>query len=202
MTSINRKDGREMAVRERLITAATAIFSQKGYAVSTVREIVAAAGVTKPALYYYFRSKEGIYLELMNAALGKFESLLSAARAEQGAAGERILLLCDRLLVLLMDNMDVARVLYAIHYGPSQGTPAFDCHIFHFKFRDAVRELVSEGAKKKEFRSGSAEDMTWAVLGAVNIAIEVELCHPELSLGREGLRRVLTIILEGLRAPV
>jgi AcrR family transcriptional regulator len=190
-----------MAVRERLLTAATAIFAQKGYAVSTVREIVAAAGVTKPALYYYFQNKEGIYLELMHATLLQFEELISAARLEQGAAGERILLLCDRLLVRLLENIDVARVMYSIYYGPPQSTPAFDCHIFHFKFRDAVRELIGEGIQEKEFRSGNVEDMTWAVLAAINIAIEVELCHPEMSLGREGLRRLLSLILDGLRTP-
>ena len=62
-----------MAVRERLLTGATELFTRKGYAATTVREIVAAAGVTKPVLYYYFRNKEGIYLELIRGAFAKFE---------------------------------------------------------------------------------------------------------------------------------
>jgi AcrR family transcriptional regulator len=38
--------------------------------VSSVREIVALAGVTKPVLYYYFRNKEDIYLALIYKAMG------------------------------------------------------------------------------------------------------------------------------------
>jgi hypothetical protein len=45
------------------------------------------------------------------------------------------------------------------------------------------------------------EDMTWAVIGAINVAMEVELGHPEMEemkLGREGLGRVLNLIFQGL----
>jgi hypothetical protein len=38
----------------------------------------------------------------------------------------------------------------------------------------------------------------WAVVGAVNVAMEVELCHPKQSLGRDGVRRVLELVLEGV----
>jgi len=38
----------------------------------------------------------------------------------------------------------------------------------------------------------------WAVIGAVNVAMEVELCHPPQSLGRDGVRRVLETVLEGI----
>ncbi len=52
----------DSSVRQRLLRAASDLFAQKGYAATTVREIVAAVGVTKPVLYYYFGSKEGLYL--------------------------------------------------------------------------------------------------------------------------------------------
>ncbi len=41
-------------------------------------------------------------------------------------------------------------------------------------------------------------DMTWAILGAINVAIEVQLWHPEQSTGRKGLVRVLKLIFEGI----
>ncbi len=189
----------DMAVRDRLLTVAAELFARKGYAATTVRELVAAAGVTKPVLYYYFRNKEGIYLELMRASLAKFEAVLDSSRVEAGGASGKILNLCDRLMILLKDNIRIARVMYAIFYGPPQGAPYFDTDVFHFKFQDAVQELINGGIKDGEFRKDNAADMTWAVLGAVNIAIEIELSHPDLSLGREGLARVLTVTFDGLR---
>ncbi len=68
------------------------------------------------------------------------------------------------------------------------------------KFQEAVRRLIEEGIRKGEFRKGNPDDMTWAVIGAINVAMEVHLGHPELQLGREGLARVLKIIFQGISA--
>jgi hypothetical protein len=57
---------------------------------------------------------------------------------------------------------------------------------------------VEEGIRKGEFRKGDAEDITWAILGAVNVVMEVQLGHPEMGLGSEGLARVLNLIFQGL----
>lgn len=199
MTAEQGADKQDIGVRERLMTAATELFARKGYASTTVREIVDAAGVTKPVLYYYFQNKEGIYLELMGESFVKFEALLNKARNEIDQASRKIFALCDNLMVLLGENLQVARVMYAIYYGPPQGAPFFDCNVFHFKFQDTIQEFINEGIKKGEFRDGNALDMTWAILGAANIAIDIELSHPDMALGREGLARVLTVIFDGVR---
>ena len=47
------------------MNAAMELFARKGYTGSSIREICQAAGVTKPVLYYHFRSKEQLYQELM-----------------------------------------------------------------------------------------------------------------------------------------
>ena len=57
----------EVSVRQRLMDSAVLLFTNRGYAATSVREIVEMAGVTKPALYYHFESKEGIYLAIVAA---------------------------------------------------------------------------------------------------------------------------------------
>ena len=56
----------EVSVRQRLMDSAVLLFTTRGYAATSVREIVEMAGVTKPALYYHFDSKEGIYLAILD----------------------------------------------------------------------------------------------------------------------------------------
>jgi len=46
----NRAEPENGSARQRLLAAATDLFTQRGYAATTVREIVGAAGVTKPVL--------------------------------------------------------------------------------------------------------------------------------------------------------
>lgn len=50
--------------REKILTCAIHLFYQKGYDAVGVQEIATAAGITKPTLYYYFKSKLGL-LEAM-----------------------------------------------------------------------------------------------------------------------------------------
>jgi AcrR family transcriptional regulator len=189
----------DISVRERLLAAATELFSRKGYSATTIREIVAAAGVTKPVLYYYFQSKEGIYLELMSGAFSKLDALIETSRDEGGSATERLLTLSDRVFSLFMDNLEGARLMYSIYYGPHQGAPFFNFDAYHLKFQDAIRLLVKKGMHLGEFQKGNAEDRVWAILGAVNVAMEVQLSHPEMAIDRKGLARILELILRGFQ---
>ncbi len=194
----NQAESADGSVRQRLLEGAAELFTQKGYASTTVREIVAAAGVTKPVLYYYFRNKEGIYLELMRGSFAKMDELLAGSAGIQGSVTQRVLRLCDRLYSLFMEHIKVARVMYAIYYGPHQGAPFFDFDSYHNKFREALQRLMEEGVRKGEFRKGNPEEMAWAIIGAVNVAMEVHLTHPEWALGSEGLARVLELIFQGI----
>jgi TetR/AcrR family transcriptional regulator len=188
----------DQTVRQRLLASAAELFARKGYASTTVREIVEAALVTKPALYYYFRNKEGIYLELMREAETRFNILLDSARKEIGEVKSRILRFSEQVFQLFLDQIELARVGISIHYGPAQGTPFFDFDAFHLKFRGLIERLIREGIRKGEFRKGNVTEMTWAVIGAINVAIEVQLWHPEKSIGRKGLVRVLKFVFEGI----
>jgi TetR/AcrR family transcriptional regulator len=186
------------AVRERLLEMATQLFARKGYAAATTREIVGAAGVTKPVLYYYFRSKEGLYLELIQRAFKEFENVVDTSIMGSGSIEQKILRLCDQIFDLVLKKIEVVRLVYAFYYGPPQGAPFFDFDAVHQRLFEAIQQLVTEGMRKKELREGKVEDMVWAIFGAVNITIENELCHPERELGHVGLRRILRLLFQGI----
>lgn len=188
------------SVRRKLLAGAAELFTRKGYAATTVREIVAAAGVSKPVLYYYFKNKEGIYLELMRETFTKADGLLASALEERGTVTKKLMRFFDQAFSLFLEKIQGVRVMYAIYYGPHQGAPFFDFEAYHLRIQQTIRRLVEQGIRKGEFRRGNAEDMTWAILGALNVAIEVHLGHPEMSLGRQGLARVLKVILQGIGA--
>jgi AcrR family transcriptional regulator len=68
----------EVAVEEmpenalRILDSAVRLFARKGFAATSVREIVQEADVTNPMLYYYFDSKEGLFsflIDLMHREL-------------------------------------------------------------------------------------------------------------------------------------
>lgn len=187
-------------VRRRLLEAATDLFTRKGYAATTVREIVAAAGVTTPVLYYYFESKEGLFLKLMEEPWSRFRSGLDSARESGQTAQEKLRGACHTIHWLFQESIGLAKLMYAIYFGPPQGAPAFDCDVYQDKLCQTVRELVEEGSREGEFVEGDPESMMWAVIGALNVALELELSHPERALGAAGLDRVLDVVFRGMAA--
>lgn len=184
--------------RERLLASATQLFNRRGYAATSVREIVDAAGVTKPVLYHYFGSKEGIYLEIMHRFLGHFEERLSVFRSRGGCARERVERLCDELFSLCLENMGTFKLVYAIYYGPPQGAPRFDFDAFYAELTTAMRQAVQEGIRAGEFRRGNPDDMTQAILGALTVAVESHMAHTPVYIGNRGLARILDAMFLGL----
>jgi AcrR family transcriptional regulator len=56
------------ATRSALVSAARKLFGAKGYAATSLEEIVSEAGVTKGALYHHFSDKETLFLSVAEAA--------------------------------------------------------------------------------------------------------------------------------------
>jgi AcrR family transcriptional regulator len=82
-------DLRSEATRQRLVTAARALFGARGYAGVGTEEIVQAAGVTRGALYHQFRDKAGLFAAVAEAVEAEIAERIAAgaAGAAAGAAG-------------------------------------------------------------------------------------------------------------------
>jgi len=197
MTLEIQKNEPDAGARERLLAAALDLFNQKGYAATSVRELVAAAGVTKPVLYYYFGNKEGIYLELMQNSYGTFESLVEGISLE-GSAQEKIIEFCCSLFDISGKQLALVRLIYAIYYGPPQGAPPFDLEAYFVRMLELIQRLVSTGIADNELKQGSAEDMSRAIIAILTSSINDLLCGREAKLDREGLVRMLHLLMDGV----
>lgn len=64
---------------ESIAEQAAELFSAKGFAGTSIREIAEAAGITKPTLYYYFGSKEGLVRHILQSATRSFVDSVDGA---------------------------------------------------------------------------------------------------------------------------
>jgi len=185
--------------RNHLLASALKLFNQKGYAGTTVREIVADAGVTKPVLYYYFGNKEGIYLEILEGPLQKFEELLENFCCEGGRASEKLKALCESSFQFYCENIEKAKLMNAIYYGPPQGAPYLNFEAYHGKLSNTVEQLVEEGIRTHEFCEMDLKDITLAIIGAFHIAMDIMLCQtPRITVSQDVLSRILNVIFHGI----
>ena len=80
-----RMTGRER--REQLISIGRAAFAELGFEGTSVEEIAARAGVSKPVVYEHFGGKEGLYAVVVDREMLALERLLLIPwRPEAGAS--------------------------------------------------------------------------------------------------------------------
>lgn len=191
----------ENTVEKRLLSAAIQLFTERGYTATSVREIVERAGVTKPALYYHFASKEDLYLAILNDLARHTDEVIARNRVTGGPVRERL----ERFLVGMFEAFEEkkaeVRLINAVFWGPARGAPPFDFATFHNKLLVVLREIVAEGIAAGELRAADPADMTMALMGVLSFTMDLTLARPELGVGKDGLRRALDLLFAGLAAP-
>jgi TetR/AcrR family transcriptional regulator len=97
------------ATRQAILHAAERIFADEGLEGARTDAIAAAAGVNKALLYYYFRSKHGLYREVLEGYLADFNRQAMELLSSEGSA--RAVL--ERYINLHFDFIAAHR-----HHGP------------------------------------------------------------------------------------
>jgi AcrR family transcriptional regulator len=148
------------AVRERLLNVAIQLFAQKGFESTSVREIASAAEVTKPTLYYYFKSKEGLYLELLDHLCGTIENTIMLSLVSQGTARSRIELFILGILDSIIENNDNRQLLYVLLLDSRRDILSR----YHERITNLITTIINEvllnGIKRKEFHAENIQDVS------------------------------------------
>jgi AcrR family transcriptional regulator len=76
--------------RQQLLEVARDVFAQRGFYATSMDEVAAAAGVTKPVLYQHFPSKRALYIELLQETGAQLLRELSQATTRATSGRERV----------------------------------------------------------------------------------------------------------------
>lgn len=106
------------STRERLLDGALTLFAEKGYTATGTQEIIDAAGVTKPALYYYFVSKEALFRDLVDGIYDATAAAWDAIIAQEKTAVARLRGIARSSFVGSARDPRLPRLLMQTHYGP------------------------------------------------------------------------------------
>ena len=96
--------------RRDLLTAGRALFSEKGFDATSIREIAARAGCNLGLISHYFGSKEGLLVAVLEAEMGQGAPDFLAVLRGPGTAGERLARFIDLAIDHFSDDGEFLRI--------------------------------------------------------------------------------------------
>ena len=189
----------ESNTRQRILVTAADLFAEKGYAGTYVREIVEKAGVSKPVLYYYFQSKEGLFYAILEWATDVQQSVLNEIVETSGTVLDRFVYLYRRIYEGIREYQSLYHMIIGLIYGPPQGAPDYDFSKFQVMIFNAVKQIYAEGLTAGEVREADADEIAFLVLGLIDYCLNTEKIRPELA-DAQRPERLLRLAFQGLSA--
>lgn len=150
--------------KSQLIGIGRALFAARGLDGTTIEEIAASAGVSKPVIYEHFGSKEGLYRQVVET---EFRILLdSITEALSTEAKPRVLVERAALALLgyIEDRTDGFRILMR-DAPPSQPEGAFSTLLSHVTAR--VEHLLSDEFARRGFSASDGAMYAQMLVGMV-----------------------------------
>ncbi len=194
-------------IAAQILVAAIGLFAQKGYAATSVREIVKEAQVTNPMLYYYFESKEGVYRRLIAVLFDSLYETTEAVLSEGGPLRSRLRALGQMYFQACRESPETLRFVYAAIFGPSQGRPECDLLTYLQRSHEPVEAVFQRALDHGELRPRPGHDarlLTERFMGLVSnhlmgaLAAQELVAPPEIDLwGDEVLDRMLDFFFFG-----
>jgi len=129
--------------RSRLRLLALKLFAEQGYEKTSLREIAEQLGVTKAALYYYFKSKEDIVRSLVEDYVADMDALIAWARAQPRSPDTRAEIV-RRYLRIVANGAEVFRMLHQNQAAVSGFANAKERGELFKERMDALVDLLTE----------------------------------------------------------
>ncbi|WP_199433076.1 TetR/AcrR family transcriptional regulator [Qaidamihabitans albus] len=156
------------SVPRRLLSVATRLFAEQGFDRTSVQEIVAAAGVTKGAMYHYFGSKDDLLYEIYARVLREQTERLEKFAVTEAPVAERLRSIASDVVVSTIVALDDTKIFFESMHQLSpekRRTVRAERRRYHERFRG----LIEEGQRAGDFRRDKpAEVVVDFFFGAVH----------------------------------
>ena len=197
ITPGSRSEDEAVSTRDRILDIALELFTEQGYDKTSIRDIAERLGFTKAALYYHFKSKADILLELHMRLHGLGEQLLGALDAlpDGKARAEQWPRLLDEFITAVDDN----RALVLMHQRNQNALGAMQHSERHLAANDdiegQIRRLLADSDVPAATRVRMACSLGAVMTGLLPEGLVGDIPHDEK------VRLVRTTVADMFRDP-
>ena len=192
-------DHADTATRGRILNAALELFANRGYAGTSVQDIVDAARVTKPVLYYYFRNKSGLYQALVDTAHDERYRVMREAGAGGPDVESKLVGTISALFQFLKAHRALMALAFATTFAASEELPREIRYIEKARrnfevVRDIIRDGQASGGLSNDF---DVEELARGIWGMMSIYVMAELVTPGVPLDQQRAVDIVRLFLNG-----
>jgi len=188
--------------RRQILRAAVKRFANAGYAAASVQQIVGDAKVSKPALYYHFRDKAGLFQALVSEAHDeRFGVVQEAVTRGRDLPGKLV-----EILVALFDyfhhNRELTRIAFATAFAAPGEVPAEVRYLDKCQRNlEFIHSLMKRAQKDGELSNRfDSRDLAYGFYGLTNFYVRSHLLMPNYRLDRRTAERIVDLFLNGAGA--
>ena len=186
--------------QKQILEAAITEFARHGFHATRMEDIARASGLSKGAVYLYYKSKDAIITALLRTL---FAWELRGARAivdTEGSATDRLLAM-TRMFADELDRMVVAMPILLEFYAVAfrQSTVRDYLSQMYEDFRSPLAALIQQGIDRGEFRAVDAEEVALAWIALTEGLTLLWVVNPRGIAWCEQAEAAVHLLLDGLR---
>jgi TetR/AcrR family transcriptional regulator len=180
----------------RILDTALDLFSTRGYEATSVREICEAACITKPTLYYFYGSKEGVFRALVHSALEELKEDLITALARPEPLIDRLKLMTRNFFADASRRRKLWRFIASSMWMPD-ASHAADLPCAYHEYCERLGAAIDGAVASGELTPGPTDIRLLVLLGSLGEALDRFLLFGEPPLTRELADQLIDVIITG-----
>lgn len=160
------KERQRSIKREAVLSAAVRLFNLKGFHATSLDDVAAILGVTKPTIYHYFSNKDEILFECVNRGLTAISEATEVGNNLRGTGLERLKILLTDYAYCMMQDYGACVTRTSDNELSKESRARFRelKRLIDLK----VRNVVSEGIADGSIAPGDPRLITFTITGALN----------------------------------
>ncbi len=195
----NRDSATSLSTKERIQREAITIFSKKGYDATSMREIAEASTVTKPVIYYYFKSKENLCNHLISSAMEEFrQQIRGVCEGSSGDVFEQLVRMVQIHFDFCRGHMEFVRFIYALNFGPDRKKIDYDFYSYGMEIFRMITGVMCRASEAGMIREGKEETAADYLRGIINMYVMLYV-DGRYDLPPELARTIVTDMVNGLK---
>jgi AcrR family transcriptional regulator len=185
--------------KAKIFTNAARLFAEKGYNGVSMREISERSNVSKPTLYYYFGSKEGIYRQLLDEGIRHCTSHFKEILAMTIPVKEKLVMIVDALFEDALNYPDLTKFFINLFMISEKLEFLGQYHAEAVDQTQMINEVLQEGIRSGELTSDTDPGLVADILvGTIAHLIWHQMMVRKHILTRDVSEKIVRTILNGI----